>query len=248
MLRDISTIMWKEWKELLTGRGIRGGWLNLLIMLGVFGIFLPYQFGRAWVTSPLSLAIWLWVPSFLVLQVIADAFAGERERHTLETLLASRLSDRAILLGKIAAAMTYGCGLSIVSLALGLVTINLAFGQARLILYPLETGLGILAFTVLSGGLTATLGVLVSLWAATVRQAYQVMSIAIMVILFGGIYGLQGIAKALPPAQREQMAEWFAQAHLGQVILLGSVALAMITFVFLAAALARFQRAKLILD
>jgi len=248
MLKDIQTILWKEWKELLTGRGVRGGWLNIVIMLGAFGIFLPYQFGPGLVTSPFSLAVWLWVPAFLVLQVIADSFAGERERHTLETLLASRLSDRAILLGKITAAMTYGCGLSIVSLVLGLVTINLAFGQAQLILYPLETSLGILAFTLLSGGLTATLGVFISLRAATVRQAYQVMSIAIMVILFGGIYGIQGIAKELPPSIRDQVAGWFAQANLGQVILLGSVILAAINAVLLAAALARFQRAKLILD
>jgi len=81
MLRDIQTILWKEWKELLTGRGVRGGWLNLFIMLGVLGIFLPYQFGHTLVTSPLSLAVWLWVPAFLVLQVIADSFAGERERQ-----------------------------------------------------------------------------------------------------------------------------------------------------------------------
>ncbi len=248
MLRDIQTILWKEWKELLTGRGVRGGWLNLCIMLGVFGIFLPYQFGPTLVTSPLSLAVWLWVPAFLVLQVIADSFAGERERHTLETLLASRLSDRAILLGKIAAAMTYGCGLSVVSLVLGLATINLAFGHGQLILYPPATGLGILAFTLLSGGLTATLGVLISLRAATVRQAYQVMSISIMVVLFGGVYGIQGIAKALPPAIGAQVARWLAQANLGQIILLSSAVLALLNVFLLAAVLARFQRAKLMLD
>lgn len=248
MLRDIQTILWKEWKELLTGRGLRGGWLNLVIMLGVFGIFLPYQFGPTLVTSPLSLAVWLWVPAFLVLQVIADSFAGERERHTLETLLASRLSDRAILLGKIAAAMTYGCGLSVVSLVLGLATVNLAFGHGQLILYPPATGLGILAFTLLSGGLTAALGVLISLRAATVRQAYQVMSISIMVVLFGGVYGIQGLGKALPPEIGAQVARWLAQANLGQIILLSSAVLALINVFLLAAALARFQRAKLILD
>ena len=248
MLRDIQTVMWKEWKELLAGQGLRGRWLQLLIVLGVFGIFLPYQFGHTLVTSPLSLVVWLWVPGFLVSQVIADSFAGERERHTLETLLASRLSDRAILLGKIAAAMTYGCGLSIVSLVLGLVTINLAFGQGQLIIYRPETALGILTFTLLSGGLTATLGVLVSLRAATVRQAYQVMSIAIMAVLFGGVYGIQAIAKVLPPAMAEQTARWLAQANLGQIILLSGAVLVIITAILLAAAMARFQRAKLILD
>ncbi len=248
MLRDIQTVMWKEWKELLAGQGLRGRWLQLLLVLGVFGVFLPYQFGHTLVTSPLSLVVWLWVPAFLVLQVVADSFAGERERHTLETLLASRLSDRAILLGKIVAAMTYGCGLSLVSLVLGLVTVNLAFGQGQLIIYRPETSLGIIAFTLFSGGITATLGVLVSLRAATVRQAYQVMSIAIMVVLFGGVYGIQGIAKMLPPAIAAQAARWFAQANLGQVVLLSCAVLAIINAGLLAAALARFQRAKLILD
>ena len=37
--------------------------------------------------------------------MIADGIPGERERHTLETLLASRLSDRSILLGKVMAAV-----------------------------------------------------------------------------------------------------------------------------------------------
>jgi ABC-type Na+ efflux pump permease subunit len=40
--------------------------------------------------------------------MITDSIAGERERQTLETLLASRLPDRAILLGKVAAITLLG--------------------------------------------------------------------------------------------------------------------------------------------
>ena len=73
-------------------------------MIAVFGVFLPLQNGASWVTSPITMVYWAWMPLMLVTGVIADSFAGERERHTLETLLASRLPDRAILLGKVAAA------------------------------------------------------------------------------------------------------------------------------------------------
>jgi ABC-2 type transport system permease protein len=109
MINDITTIIWKEIKEIFLQRpNFRGGWAGLLVLLAVFGIFIPLQSGPAWVSSPANLAIWSWVPYLLVSGVVADSFAGERERHTLETLLASRLSDRAILFGKIGAALVYG--------------------------------------------------------------------------------------------------------------------------------------------
>jgi len=73
--------------------------------------------------------MWAWVPLFLVMGVIAYSFAGDRERHTLETLLASRLSNRAILLGKIAAAVGYALRVTLLSLAAGLVTVNVAHGR-----------------------------------------------------------------------------------------------------------------------
>lgn len=86
MIADISTVLWKEWKEILSeGRG--RGKVSVLILVGVVGIILPWQIGRTWIESPMVLAYWAWVPMFLVMPVIADSFAGERERHTLETLL-----------------------------------------------------------------------------------------------------------------------------------------------------------------
>lgn len=132
MTRDILTVMWKEWKELLWAGGLlRGGRVSLLIMLAIFGVFLPYQTGRAWVESAAPLFYWAWLPLMLVAGVVADSFAGERERHTLETLLASRLPDRAILVGKLAAAVTYGWGLVLAMLGLSLVTVNVAeLGEA----------------------------------------------------------------------------------------------------------------------
>jgi len=84
MIADIITLVWKEWKEIfLQKSNLRGGILSLAIFIGISGIFLPLQAGREWLSSPLGLFIWLWFSVFMVLSMVTDAFAGERERHTL---------------------------------------------------------------------------------------------------------------------------------------------------------------------
>ncbi|MCC6191938.1 MAG: ABC transporter permease [Anaerolineales bacterium] len=253
MIADIFNVMRKDLKEFVlqragarvTAAGVRagGGWLSLLILLAVFGIFLPYQSERAWVESPIVI-LWAWVPLFLTSGLTADSFAGERERHTLETLLASRLSDTAILLGKVAAAIAYGWGVTVASLLLGLVTVNVAFGRGELIMYPPGMALAGLALSFLGAGLSATAGVLVSLRAATVRQAAQTMSIAIMLLLFVPIFGLQ----ALPPETQDRLLRWVTSSSMDQILLAALAVLLVVDAALLAAGLARFKRAKLILD
>jgi len=245
MMADVWTVMWKEWKEIFLQRGsLRGGAWNLLLMIGVFGVFLPLQTGRAWVESPLGLIYWAWVPLFLVTTVVADSFAGERERHTLETLLASRLSDRAILLGKVGAAVGYGWGLTMVGMLVGLVTVNLAHGRGELLLYPAAVFVGIVLLSLLASGLVAAAGVLVSLRAATVRQAAQTMSIAIMLLLFVPVFGVQ----ALPVEWKVRLAQAVMGADVEQIVLIAVAVLIVLDVGLLAAAMARFQRARLILD
>jgi ABC-2 type transport system permease protein len=248
MIGDIWTIIWKEAKEILLQRGnLRGGWFGLLIFIGVFGIFLPLQSGPSWVESPIGLLYWSWVPFLLVSGVVADSFAGERERHTLETLLASRLSDRAILFGKLGAAIAYGWGFTLVSVLVGLITINLASGQGDLLMYPAPIGLGILALSFLIATLAAGLGVLVSLRAATVRQAQQVFSVAFF-LLFIPLFAIP----MLPDAWRAQAINWFMQNSgritISTVVLAVAGVLLLIDIVLVLAAMARFQRARLIID
>ena len=245
MITDVWTVMWKEWKELLVQRGsLRGGRLSLLILVGLLGVFLPWQTGRDWVESPVVLVYSAYIPLFLVMSVIADSFAGERERQTLETLLASRLSDRAILFGKVGAAVGYGWGLTLISLLLGLVTVNLAHGRGELLLYPPAVGLGIVGFSLLGAGLVASAGVLVSLRASSVRQAQQTLSIAIMLLLFVPIFGGQ----ALPAEWRARLAQALVVADVTKILLTVVAVLAVLDMALLAAAMIRFQRARLILD
>jgi ABC-2 type transport system permease protein len=244
MFTDIFTIMWKEWKEMLLQRpNLRGGWLGLLVLIGVFGIFIPLQSGPDWVQSPANLALWAWVPFILVSAVVADSFAGERERHTLETLLASRLSDRAILLGKIAATLTYGWGLALASVLMGLATTNVIHGEGRLLLYPLPIGLGIVVLTFLVSALSAELGVLVSLRSSTVRQAQQAFNVGIFVILIPIL-----AFPMLPEDLRTPITQFLINANSNTILFAAAILLLVVDAILLAIAEARFRRAKLILD
>jgi ABC-2 type transport system permease protein len=125
MIEDVKTMMWKELKELFMKQGsFKGGMFGLIMFAAIFGVYLPWTIGRDLVSSPVALLFWMWVPLLLVMAVVVDSFAGERERHTLETLLASRLSDRAILYGKILTAVIYGWGLTTSFVILGLITVT----------------------------------------------------------------------------------------------------------------------------
>ncbi|WP_322489574.1 ABC transporter permease subunit [Chloroflexus sp.] len=243
MLTDIWTVMRKELQEAFN-RGDRVGKFGLLFMIFSFGILLPWQMGRSWVESPITLVYWSWVPLFLVNAVVADSFAGERERHTLETLLASRLPDQAILFGKLLAALAYGVGLTWASLLVGLITINLFHGEGRLLFYPSAVALGVIGISLLSGGLAAGAGVLVSLRAKSVQQAIQVLSIATMALIFIPTFGLQ----ALPAAWQERLWNMVAGWNVTQAVRVAIAVLAVLNGVLIGAAMRRFQRARLIVE
>lgn len=244
MIRDIWTVMAKECKELKGLLGTKGGILRTLIMVAIMGIFLPLQMGPPWFGSPVAVFISSWIALFLVSAVIADSFAGERERHTLETLLATPLSDSAILLGKAAAGVVYGWGLSLASLLVALVVLNLRSTTGEFLCYSLDVGIGAVATSFLAAWLAAGAGVLVSLRAATVRSAYQTLSISIMLILFVPLFGIQ----ALPAEWKRAIGEAIEGTDIKRAALFAVGGLVVVDLLLLGAAMKRFRRARLILD
>lgn len=243
-MSDVLTVMWKELRELFLQRGTRRGTLTSVgILLFLFGVLMPFQLGRAWVDTPVGLISWCWLPFMMVNNVIADSFAGERERHTLETLLASRLSDLSILLGKVITAILYGWGTSIVGMLVALVTVNVFKGQGELLLYPLPLAVGAPLVSFLVAGLAAGIGVLVSLHASTVRQAQQTVGMAFLVIFLPLFF-----LPMLPADWRAALATFLRTVD---IFLIGVAALFVVFVVdvtLILIAVARFRRDRLILD
>ena len=94
MAEDILTVMWKESKSLLRYSSSRWkGLVTLLTPIAIFGIIFPIQFRESWLTSAWPIAISVITPLLLIASTISESFAGERERHTLETLLAYNILD-----------------------------------------------------------------------------------------------------------------------------------------------------------
>lgn len=245
MIADVLTVARKEWKEIFSpGGSVRGGRVSLAILLGMFGVFMPWQYGRDWIDSPDTLLYWGWMPLMIVSGAVADSFAGERERHTLETLLASRLPDEAILFGKILAAVAYAWGMVMGMLALGLVTVNVTARTDGPVLYSWTMVVAAPLLSLAGACVAAGAGVLVSLRAQTVRQAAQTLNIAVLLLVFVPVLALQ----ALPAGSRASLAAWGKRVGASGILGAAVLALATLAIVLIGAARVRFRRARLILD
>ena len=247
MIADIWTVVWKEYREMFRGPGTRFNTAVMILTTGLIGVLLPLQQGAGFVTSPVTLLYSFWIASMMVPSIVADSFAGERERHTLETLLAGRLSDRGILLGKVCAVVLYGWALTIISLLLGLVTVNLAAGQGHLFLFPAWLALSLVTSSFLASWLFAGLGVLVSLRSPTVQKAQQILAVGLLLPImpvialvlvmgdqkFGAL--LAGVVSRMP-------------SHMPVLVGMAVLLLLLMDLAVVRISLARFQRDRLILD
>ncbi len=245
MITDVATMIWKEWRELLRQRGSWKAFLvGLFVPVAVFGIMLPIQAGVDWLETPISLSAWIYMPTVLVMTMMADSIAGERERHTLETLLATRLPDQAILYGKILAGVGYALLLALAIVAVGLVSVNLTDLTPGWQWYNAQIFWGGLAISLLLSLLGSVVGVLISLRAASVRQATQTLSYIMLVVFFLPVVLLQ----ILPRQVMVTLEQTLAPLTLEGVLLVGGAAVLLVDLALLALARARFRRTRLTLD
>jgi len=245
MINDILTVMWKERKGLFRVRGRRAQALLGMFSPVLLAVFFPLQEGVGWVQSPLSLLLAFVAPLILVGISIPDSFAGERERHTLPTLLASRLSDRAILFGKIITSVAFGWGVTLVLLLVSLVTVNVAHWGGPILFYKPSILLADLAFSFLVAMLTAGAGVLFSLRAATAQEAQQTLMAVLLIppmILQFALFAILGSESG-----EARFREVLATLSFEQIILVIVAVLMVLDLGLLMAAMARFKRARLIL-
>jgi ABC-2 type transport system permease protein len=240
MLQDIRTVMWKERKGLFRYRGSRTRLLLTLLSPFILAIYMPLEAGRDWVDGAPSVLLSAIIPLILVGITVPDSFAGERERHTLGTLLASRLPDRAILFGKAAVSVGLAWGVTLLVLLLSLVTVNVAHGEGEILFYARTVALANVVLSFILATLFTGAGVLISLRAATVQEASQTL---MAIFLVPPVLLSMGML-----AFSDQVEDFLGKLNGEQLLLAFVLVLLVADVAVFAAALARFQRSRHYLD
>ena len=225
---DIWVVANKEWREWFSARmrmerSLAGSAILVMVCgLSVLAVLRIEGFSRS-----LALVVGLWLPLLLATGYAADSFAGERERHTLETLLATRLPGKAIFLGKVAAAGAYGWILMVACWLMSLALAGLVYGP------PAGSMIGGLAPVLFFVGLplaalAAIVGVWVSARASTVRHAQWLLNLWAAGLLAAGIYAALGADAGVTPLI----------AAVGEVAVLAGIGLGLLLFDGVLAAIA----------
>jgi hypothetical protein len=188
-MRDLATVLWKEVREFLGNR--RSLRIFLLVVL-VFGA-VP-ALGPLRVTGPDAAAVLPMVRTFysllatviVVAQTAPDLVLRERVGRTFDWLLATRLPDRAIFLGKVLVAAMAGYVSGLLAFLVETVVANLRTGGAwNWGTFALPTG-RILIFGAAAAlaVYVAVIGTFVALKIAEQRSAYMVtvLSVALLAV------------------------------------------------------------------
>ncbi len=234
MIQDAWTVMRKDLHELRSFRsqGL-SGIISTLLILVIFGIIVPWRFGVGWSAHPAGPLLWIWLPWLPAAIVVADTFAGERERHTLDALYVTRLSNDAILLGKVSAAALVAWLIALLTLALSAIIQAITRGPGAI---PLNALLPLTALSLLSALLAATLGAVASLRSSSARHAQQsaiaaVLSLTGLLLVIG-----QAIAQYRPDLWHRMMSVGALESFTDPALLLAFAALAVIEIALLALA------------
>lgn len=183
----------------------------LLVYVGLLGILIPWQMG----IPEVAIMIFGLLPLYIAGPAGVDAFAGERDRSTLETLLASPVSPGQLLAGK----LMFCSGFALVAtwVAMGVYSLTSVLSGR-----PLPGALPYIAAIVL-GVLTAVLsglaGMTVSLKARSARSSQQWYSL----VLVGVAVGLPLLVRALVPHVPQAVKDAVVSAFAGGWVSLGSL-------------------------
>lgn len=243
---SVRAILWKEIRE----QYLRGGrpTTSLAFLLGLdvlVGLVLPLVLGQTVddretflsFVVPLSAIVLSIGCLTLPMSVVIDSIAGERERHTLETLLASPARDRDIVFGKaLSILLAVAVQVAVLSM-LCLVSWTIVAGASGFIAAILLLAGGMAGGFLLSTFMTG-LGIFISERAPTIKQGQQWLAYATLPFLLAPSFGGAGF-RALADAQGAAGLVWFA---LGLFLLVFVV----LNAVFWGLALKGFQRGRLL--
>jgi ABC-2 type transport system permease protein len=178
-MRSVTAILVKELRELGGERDSRrAGAIQIAFISVLVGVLVPLRHIELWEQwAPSVMVPYYVLASLLGSAVAADAFAGERERRTLETLMTTPVSEFDVLLGKACAIVLFGLTAGIVPWLVTLVV--LAARGSPMEQAPLMTALCVW----LSGCSSFAFGAVaigVSLKMSSVRTSQQVSSVIIL--------------------------------------------------------------------
>lgn len=244
MLEDIRTVMWKELRETLRlssetkdGAGALFGVLILAVMTACAG--------RAhWPHPVMALIFALFIPVFCISAVVADSFAGERERKTLEALLATRLSDQSILLGKLLSMVLWAWGVTLLFFITGVITVNIVVREPGVIFFGVPGLLAAFLVPPLASLAAGSFGMHYSLRAGSVREAHMLLGVTALGLLFVPGFAL----RIIPVEMRKAIVGFFTGLDPLALVLSTALFLLAESYVAVKAAQVRFRRARLILD
>lgn len=238
-MNDVATVMWKEWREIKAQSEFSPNTVRIAAIVLALVIGGVAALGGPFLLRTPIIFVAVWAPLIGVMSTICESFAGERERHTLETLLASRLSSESLLAGKIAVHVAYGWSMAVALAALFTIGANALTLRNGFVLPPPAALYSVGVLTPLLVFALAAAGVLVSLRAPTVRLAQTRLVSGFMLVFI-----TVALTSLLMPRS------WKEAAKAPHAV---AIALGVWTFILLAAdvvlllvAYARFQRDKLI--
>lgn len=187
-MRDAITVLQKEVREIIGERqSRRGGLVQAVVIIAVMGVLYPASTTRFWLSPhPLAIVYFAFFPGMLAVTIAADAFAGERERKTLETLLATPLGERAILLGKAWAAILWALTVSTVAFLCAIVTVNLSAKPPGIFLPAPVLVASALGGALASSSLLTGIAIVMSMRIPVARSAQQ-MTALLSLVVFGSI-------------------------------------------------------------
>jgi ABC-2 type transport system permease protein len=122
-------MLWKEWLGIRSmflppNHFLSGIWTLVVLMLA-FGVYEPIKSVPDWILSPSMLfSSMILIPFCISGTLTPDSFAGERECHTLELLLATPLSDQVLLYGKLVFPAILGWTAAMMALLAGIFAAN----------------------------------------------------------------------------------------------------------------------------
>ncbi len=227
-VRGTCAVFWKERREQAGARQRKhSGWLNTLVLVALVGGLLPDQLKPVWTTSWIPIFVAMWVMFYRVANTIADSVAGERERHTLESLVSTPLPSQAIVWGKIMAAVVSAAPAMLLAMTVALGTSNGYTLIHPWHVYTVAVMVGIVLDGVLAGVLAAGAGMWISVKSRTTRHAQQTLSGLSLLLWFLPIGVNRGLHGSLTSPQHLQHLGWVVIGVSAGLSLIGGVAVFM---------------------